>query len=79
MIAHELQMEKMNLLGQVQIRGNVPCLTCGHGDECVMSGVRGALGPGGKAGADKCVRVEDQEDVLDEIQSLGFLLKEKLA
>lgn len=79
MIAHELQMEKMNLLGQVQIRGNVPCLTCGHGDECVMSGVRGALGPGGKAGADKCVRVEDHEDVLDEIQSLGFLLKEKLA
>lgn len=31
--------EGMNFLGEVKIQGNVPCLRCGHGDECSMSGV----------------------------------------
>ena len=29
--------EHMELVGQLTIQGNLPCLTCGEGDECKMS------------------------------------------
>ena len=39
------EMERMELIGQVMIKGNIPCLTCGVGDECQMSGLRKRYGP----------------------------------
>ena len=42
--------------------GNFPCLICGKGDECEMSGVPLLFGEGAKASADKCIAVEDQTD-----------------
>jgi multimeric flavodoxin WrbA len=32
--------EGMDFVGSVRIEGNVPCMTCGHGDDCEMSAVK---------------------------------------
>ncbi|MBS3755318.1 MAG: hypothetical protein KGY56_06425 [Desulfobacterales bacterium] len=37
--------EGMNFLGSVKIRGNIPCIRCGYGDECQMAGVKMIFGP----------------------------------
>jgi hypothetical protein len=58
-VAVELAMERTKLIAQLQIEGNVPCLTCGYGDDCWGSGAR-RLHPGQKTSADLCVPVESQ-------------------
>ncbi len=78
MLANELRMDKMKIFGQVKLRGNVPCLTCSHGDECTMSNVKFLHGKNAKASADKCVRVQDQKDVWRELQHLGKTLGARL-
>ena len=77
-MSNELRMDRMEILGEAKIRGNVPCLTCGHGDECEMSSIKFLHGKNAKASVDKCVRVEDQEDVWRELQRLGKTLCERL-
>jgi len=66
MIATEMNMDRMEVVGQLQIQGNVPCLTCGRGNDCEMSAVPMVYGEGAEASADKCVRVEDQKEVWEE-------------
>jgi hypothetical protein len=71
-------MDRMEILGQIKVEGNVPCLTCGEGDTCEMSGVKGLHGADAKASADLCIRVEDQKEVWDEAQRLGQVIGERL-
>ncbi|WP_041611491.1 flavodoxin family protein [Treponema primitia] len=59
LMAVELKMERVRHIAELQIEGNVPCLTCGHGDNCWGSGVPRHY-PGAKASADLCVAVENQ-------------------
>jgi hypothetical protein len=77
-LSNELRMDRMEILGEVKIRGNVPCLTCGRGDDCEMSSVKFLHGKNTRASADNCVRVEDQEDVWRELQHLGRSLRSRL-
>jgi multimeric flavodoxin WrbA len=77
MVARQSRMEHMELVGQVTISGNVPCLTCGSGDICEMSGVRHLREKGIKASSDLCVRVEDQESWA-EVQRIGKEIGERL-
>ena len=51
--------------------GNFPCLICGKGDECEMSGVPLLFGEGAKTSADKCIAVEDQTDAWNQAESFG--------
>ena len=37
--------EGMEFVGEVRTSGNVPCIKCGHGDDCRMSGVKMLYGP----------------------------------
>ena len=37
--------EGMKNLGSMLLLGNVPCIKCGHGDECELSGVKMLFGP----------------------------------
>jgi hypothetical protein len=37
--------EGMENLGSIIILGNVPCIRCGHGDQCEMSGIKMLSGP----------------------------------
>lgn len=70
-ITFAMRMERMKVIGTVHIRGNVPCLTCGEGTHCQMSGVPGIFRKGTEASSDLCVRVEDQTDVWEELHRLG--------
>ena len=44
-IAFWMMEEGMVNLGSIIALGNVPCIKCGHGDECEMSGVKMLHGP----------------------------------
>jgi hypothetical protein len=37
--------EGMTNLGRLVIQGNVPCIRCGHGDDCPMTGIKMLHGP----------------------------------
>lgn len=78
-IAREMVMENMKVLGTVMIRGNVPCLTCGEGSTCKMSGARALFGKNVEASSDLCVRVEDQPEVWKKIIKLGHKLRDRLS
>ena len=77
-IALEMRMENMEVLDTILFKGNVPCLTCGRGSECKMSGVPMLFGKGTKASTDLCIRVEDQSDVQKKIRRVGEMLKARL-
>jgi hypothetical protein len=72
-------MENMKVIGNIKIRGNVPCLTCGEGTTCKMSGVPPLFGPGTTASSELCVRVEDQPEVWEKINRLGKKLHDRLS
>ncbi|KKL61379.1 hypothetical protein LCGC14_2195910, partial [marine sediment metagenome] len=74
-IASRVKTESMEVIETIWIRGNVPCLTCGRGSECKMSGVPLLFGKGKKASSDLCIRVEDQEEVQKRIARAGKMLK----
>ncbi|MDR3076344.1 MAG: flavodoxin family protein [Synergistaceae bacterium] len=68
-----LMMERAHHVAQLQIEGNVPCLTCGYGDDCWGSGAQ-RLHPGKKVSAGLCVGVEEQP-VWDEASKVGGMLR----
>lgn len=59
-IKTELFMERMHHVAELEIEGNVPCLTCGYGDDCKNSGIPHVFTDKIKASADHCVAVEKQ-------------------
>jgi multimeric flavodoxin WrbA len=69
--------ENMDLLGQVSIVGNLPCLHCDLGDTCKMSGVQDRYGPDAKTCDYPYSRVEDQEDVWENALRIGKLIGER--
>ncbi|MHC4329869.1 MAG: flavodoxin family protein [Planctomycetota bacterium] len=71
-------MERMELVGQVMVKGNIPCLTCGVGDECEMSGLRKRYGPDARSSDHPYVRVEDQKEVWEEAMRIGRLIGERV-
>lgn len=77
-IALEMTMDRMNVIGQFIIKGNIPCLTCGYGNDCEMSGVKFIHGKNAKATKDNCVRVENQK-VWKELQLIGKKLRSLIA
>jgi multimeric flavodoxin WrbA len=78
MLAMEMNMDRMNLIGQINVMGNAPCLVCGKGDECEMSAVPLLFGEDAKASTDKCTAVEDQTDVWNQAESLGKKIRKEL-
>ncbi|KKM84429.1 hypothetical protein LCGC14_1299280 [marine sediment metagenome] len=78
-ITQRMKTENMEVVETIWIRGNVPCLTCGRGSECKMSGVPLLFGKGKNASSDLCIRVEGQEEVQKRIARAGKMLKEHLS
>ena len=70
--------ERMALVGQLSIQGNLPCLTCGEGDTCEMSAMQLMYGPDARTSEIDYARVEDQEEVWAEAARLGGLIGERL-
>jgi multimeric flavodoxin WrbA len=71
-LAVELRMEKTRHIAELQIEGNVPCLTCGVGDHCWGSGVKRRHGDV-KASSALCKSVEEQS-VWKEAAHFGELI-----
>ena len=72
------QQEHMEIVGQVMVKGNLPCLPCGVGDVCEMSGIDRRFGPDAKACDIPYSRAEDQEVVWEEALNIGRLIGERL-
>jgi len=70
--------ERMELIGQLTLEGNIPCITCGRGDDCEMSGLKVMCGPDAKTSDFGYSRVEDQKEVWDEAIRLGQLIAQRL-
>ena len=78
-IAFRMRFESMKIIGTIKIRGNVPCLTCGEGSTCKMSGVPILFGESAKASSDLCISVEDQVEVMEKANRLGRKLGKRLS
>ena len=70
--------ERMELVGQLTVQGNIPCLTCGEGDTCEMSGVKMLYGADAKTSDHGYSRAEDQKAVWEEAARIGRLIGERL-
>lgn len=63
--------EGMNFLGTAHVMGNVPCVKCGKGDECNMSGIKMMHGPDATVDSVTIEQVEKQDLSLEAIKDLG--------
>jgi len=63
--------EGLDLLGTMVLVGNVPCIRCGHGDSCAVSGIRMVHGPVASVDSVGVQRFEDQAALLDQATELG--------
>ena len=69
--------EGMKLVGQLTVQGNVPCLTCGKGNECELSTIEMMHGLGTKSSDIEYTQVEDQKAVWEEAEQIGRLIGER--
>lgn len=70
--------ENMELVGQLVIQGNVPCVTCGRGDQCQMSAVKLMYGPDARTADIPYARVEDQREVWEQASQIGRAIGERV-
>lgn len=78
MAAELMIYERMDLIGQLAVQGNLPCLTCGEGDGCEMSGLKVLYGPDAKTSDYGYSRVENQKEVWEEAIQIGRLIGERI-
>lgn len=70
--------EGMEFVGGVKVNGNVPCIKCGHGDECAMSGIKMLYGAEETVESIGVNNLEDQKEALKELKELGKAVAAKL-
>lgn len=70
--------EGMNFIGTVTIHGNVPCVKCGFGDECKMTGVTMLYGPDATVNTVIIKSFEEQPVAVDAAGELGRKIAEAL-
>ena len=70
--------ENMELVGQLTVQGNWPCVYCGEGETCVQSGFLKWFGPDARTSDYQYTRVEDQKEVWEEAKRIGRLIGERL-
>ena len=70
--------EGMQFIGALKIQGNVPCVRCGFGDECKMSGIKMMYGPTATVDSVDIKDFESQPLSLDSARELGRKLAEAL-
>ncbi len=70
--------EGMEFVGEVRVKGNVPCIKCGHGDECTMSGIKMLYGEDATVASVGVNTFEEQTDALAAAVELGKNIAERL-
>ena len=71
--------EGMNLVDQIQTQGNLPCLTCGRGDDCAQSGVSLLHGPHARCKNIPYLRAENQDAAWEQAAAAGRAIAHTLA
>ncbi|SFM43713.1 flavodoxin family protein [Methanolobus profundi] len=70
-VAAYMQEEGMEVVGDVKILGNVPCVSCGYGDECELSGISMIYGPDATVDSVGINKIEDQDLSFEGAKQLG--------
>ena len=70
--------EGMDFVGDVRVKGNVPCIKCGHGDECPMSAVQMLYGPEATVESAGIQTFEAQPEAVEAAIRLGQTIAEYL-
>ncbi len=70
--------EGMRFIGALKVQGNVPCVRCGVGDECKVSGLKMIHGPMATVDSVGIKSFESQPQNLDAARELGWKLAEAL-
>lgn len=65
----------IDLVGALELKGNVTCLTCGRGEMCPISNVKRIWGAEATVTPDKFWRFEEQVDLVNAAKELGQKLK----
>ncbi len=63
--------EGMEFIGEVRVKGNVPCIRCGFGDECNMTGIKMLFGPDATVSSVGVKTLETQPDAVKAAIDLG--------
>jgi hypothetical protein len=63
--------EGMENLGSMVVHGNVPCIRCGRGDACQMSGIRMLFGPEATVASVGVSNFEENQSLLEKARELG--------
>lgn len=63
--------EGMHLLDSMILLGNVPCVRCGYGDQCAMSGIKMLEGSDATVAGVGIRRFEDHGALVEQARSLG--------
>jgi len=70
--------EGMRFVGSLKIQGNLPCIKCGFGDACDVSGLKMLFGPEATVDSVGINDVDRKPSNLDEARSLGRKIAEAL-
>jgi multimeric flavodoxin WrbA len=68
----------MDYVGTLAMQGNVPCMTCGYGEECEWSGFLMQYGKGAKVTPDKFFDPEKDPGVQQQAISLGEAIRRSI-
>jgi multimeric flavodoxin WrbA len=75
-IAFWMMEEAMTNLGTLVLLGNAPCIRCGHGDSCEMSGVKMVFGPAATVQSLGVRQFDGDAMMLQSAQMLGQKIRE---
>ncbi len=78
-VMYYMMEEGMNIVGSVKVLGNVPCVRCGHGDDCDMTGIKMMYGPDATVESVGINRFEDQPEAVKGAKELGQKIAEALS
>ena len=77
-IANALNMEGMDILGQLKVTGNPECMVCGFGQTCPMSALPWVFGKDTTVTPEKFCKVEDQTETWEQAKALGQEISARL-
>jgi multimeric flavodoxin WrbA len=77
-IGYWMMEEGMVNLGSVVILGNVPCIRCGHGDECELTGIKMLHGPDATVESVGVRSFEGEPGLVESAKQLGRRIREAL-
>ncbi|NUQ61366.1 MAG: flavodoxin family protein [Pirellulales bacterium] len=77
-IGYWMMEEGMTDLGSLVIEGNVPCIRCGHGDDCKVSGIKMLYGPDATVASVGVKTFEGEDRLAAAAKALGEKIRDAL-